>query len=120
MEVRWELGDPASRIVVQRRTQPGGPLDLTSVQCMDGRGRNYQERTRIDEGEWLANGFTEYNRRGAEVRIHQPYTATSGDCPLEPPSDVAFTTIQYDGAQREVRRTLPDAAIYGSASITRT
>ncbi|WP_236607150.1 SpvB/TcaC N-terminal domain-containing protein [Sandaracinus amylolyticus] len=120
LEVTWELDAPASRIVVRQRSEAGGELDIESVQCADGRGRVFLERTRIAEGEWMVNGFTELNRRGAEVRIYQPYTDSSGACAFEPPTGVAHVDVQYDGAQREILRTMPDAALYGSASIVRT
>ncbi|WP_275935529.1 toxin TcdB middle/N-terminal domain-containing protein [Sandaracinus amylolyticus] len=119
MEVSWELGDPVSRIVARRRTVSGAAPDLHAVTCVDGRGRTYQEFGRVRDGEWLATGFTEYNRTGAEVRIYQPYTLATGDCAIAPPAGVEHVDVLYDGARREIRRRMPDAAMYGNASETR-
>ncbi|WP_236515343.1 toxin TcdB middle/N-terminal domain-containing protein [Sandaracinus amylolyticus] len=120
MEISWELGAPASRIRIRERSVQGGPLDLERVQCLDGRGRAFQERHALGDGRWQVSGFRTLNARGAPVREHQPHLATSDDCSIEPPSDVAFETVRYDASGREIRRTLPDASIYGEPSIRET
>ncbi len=119
LEVSWELGDPASRVVMSRRSTPGEAPDVVQARCLDGRGRVYQELSRVRDGEWLATGFAELNRRGASVRIYQPYTLSSGACATAPPGDVRHVDLTYDGLGREVSRTLPDAELHGSASVER-
>ncbi|AKF05184.1 SpvB/TcaC N-terminal domain-containing protein [Sandaracinus amylolyticus] len=116
MEVSWELGSPVSRIVIRRRSAPGAAADIQRVRCVDGRGQIVQELTQLESGDWLASGFVEHNRAGARVRIHQPHRAPSGDCAARPPSDVRHVDLQYDGAQREIRRVMPDADEHGGVA----
>ncbi|MEL6179597.1 MAG: toxin TcdB middle/N-terminal domain-containing protein, partial [Myxococcota bacterium] len=48
----YDLGDPVSRTITHRRTTSDGPMDQERIVCMDGRGRTFQERTRLDEGRY--------------------------------------------------------------------
>ncbi len=119
-DIEYLLGDPASRIVVHTRTQVGGEPDLEQIRCLDGQGREFQKRTRIAEGSYQVTGFTEFNQRGAKVRVYQPYLGTSAECDAEPPDGVLYISLRYDAVHRPVQTTAPDAEIYGEASISRT
>ena len=87
--------------------------------CLDGRGRVYQQRTRLASGEYLVSGFTIYNSRGAIVETYQPYTSSSSECEEEAPQGVLSSKNKFDALFRPLEITLPDADIYGDASITR-
>ena len=120
VEYAWHLGDPATRIVERRRSVRGAPPDLERVLCIDGRGRTYQERTRIEASRYQISGFIEFNSRGAAVRTYQPYVRSGGFCETSPPSNVLYEDIHYDALAREIRRTYPDADTQGSSSSTAT
>ncbi|MCA3014361.1 MAG: VCBS repeat-containing protein, partial [Myxococcaceae bacterium] len=47
-EFVFELGDPSSRILVQTRSSPTSGLDVVEARCLDGRGRIYQTRKKLD------------------------------------------------------------------------
>lgn len=116
-EITYDLSDPASRIIVRRRSQRGGENDLETVRCLDGRGREFQSRTRLSDGQYQVSGFTEYNQRGAAVRTFQPHVDSSSQCATRPPADaVASTQIRYDALFRSIQATLPDDEHHGKAS----
>ncbi len=120
-EISYELADPASRIVVRQRSVAGGEADIESARCIDGRGRAFQTRTKLGDGAYQVTGFTEYNRRGAAVRIYQPYTDGASACATQPPeAGVLSTQMRYDALFRQIEATLPDDEIYGEASQRRT
>lgn len=119
-EVVYEIADPASRIGVKSRSKRDlGTPDEEMYLCMDGRGRTYQRRTKLANGDWLVSGFTVYNSRGAIVETYQPYTADSGACEDDIPTEVLSTRTKFDALFRPIEITLPDSEIYGEASITR-
>ena len=120
VEYAWHLGDPASRVVERQRSVRGGELDLERVICMDGRGRTYQERTRLDATRFQVSGFAEYNARGTAVRTYQPYVRASGFCEVVPPTNVLYEDVRSDALAREIRRTYPDADEHGTASARAT
>lgn len=117
--VTYELGDPTSRLVVRRRTQVGGALDLEAVRCLDGRGRVVQTRTRVATGRYQVDGLTRFNTRGEPVEVFQPYEAETADCDEAPPDGVASRTLTYDATHRLLEETEPDADLYGTATTTR-
>jgi len=115
----YELGSPTSRIVTRKRSMRGQPFDLESIQCLDGRGRLVQSRTRLEEGRYQVTGFTLFNVRSQPVRIYQPFLADSAQCDPAPPSDVLFSQYTYDATYRQTTMTAPDSSLYGAASVTR-
>ena len=119
-EVTYELADPTSRIGVKSRSERNlSAPDEEMYICLDGRGRVYQQRTRLASGEYLVSGFTIYNSRGAIVETYQPYTSSSSECEEEAPQGVLSSKNKFDALFRPLEITLPDADIYGDASITR-
>jgi RHS repeat-associated protein len=116
----YELGDPVSRVLVRKRSQVGGQYDLETVQCLDGRGRQVQTRTRLAAGRYQVSGFTVYDNRAQPVRTYQPYVSESGDCEDAPPQGVAFQAYTYDATDRPLTTTEPDADLYGTPTVTRT
>jgi len=116
----YELAAPVSRIVIRGRSTLGGALDLEEVECIDGAGRQIQTRTRIAEDAYQVSGFNIYNRRGAAVRMYQPYRREGAACETIPPGKVLFTALRYDAIGRHVETVLPDKALYGKASLLRT
>ncbi|MBN2195749.1 MAG: VCBS repeat-containing protein [Polyangiaceae bacterium] len=113
----YELADPVSRFVARGRSRSGEAPDLVTVQCFDGMGRKVQERVRVRDDLYQADGFTVFNVQGGTRRQHQPYTADSGACDREPPADVPFTEAFFDVQGRVLSLTLPDAPTYGTASV---
>ncbi len=116
LDIRYELGSPVSRIAVHRRSQAGGAQDLETVQCMDGRGRTFQERNRIRSGQYEVTGFQVFNVRGTTVREYQAYESTSADCDRAPPQDGRHSIVSRDAMFRVTRTVLPDSKLYESAS----
>ena len=116
----YELGAPPSRLVVRRRSQPGGTLDAEAIRCLDGRGRVFQERTRLSDSTYLVSGFRVRTQRGADLELFQPFEAAGGECDeARPPDDVPATRFTYDGVMRVTQISLPDSADYGDASTVR-
>ncbi|MCA9516862.1 MAG: hypothetical protein KC635_18095, partial [Myxococcales bacterium] len=121
LEYAYELGDPVTRVVIKERRTPGGPQDVQSVQCQDGRGRAVQTLSRVADGDWRAEGFRVLNAAGQVVRLYQPYRTTSGDCATTAPTGPAFAAYHYDAVGRVVTETAADAAMFGGvASVVRT
>jgi RHS repeat-associated protein len=115
----YELGDPVSRIVVRRRSEAGGALDLARATCHDGLGREVQARTAVGPGNVLVSGFVAYNRQGNPVREYEPHSDTSLACADAPPAGVPFTATEYDAVDRVVSVVLPDGDVFESASELR-
>jgi RHS repeat-associated protein len=116
----YELGSPFSKITVSSRSVTNGSYDVETVQCLDGRGRKYQERTRLGAGSWFVGGFTAFNARGTAVQQWQSYTSTTADCELAAPAAVLSSTSKFDGLRRVIETTQPGDAIYGAPVMTRT
>lgn len=114
----YELGSPFSRIITEKRSTIGGPLDMKSVSCVDGFSREIQTRSRVSDGEYLVSGYSVYDRAGNPVRLYDAYTASDDNC-SRPPDEVLFTEIEYDGLGREVRTIHPDGIERGTASERR-
>ena len=108
-EYTWELGSPSSRAIVRSRSQAGGAFDVEKVQCFDGHGKKYQERTRIAAGSYKVTGVTYFNTKGDEVTVYQPYTSTSGNCDHVPPTGTEAVSSEFDALGRVVRQRFPDA-----------
>src|SRR5690606_23585142 len=95
----------------------GGDPDVHMVRCLDGKGQEYQQRTRLDGSTYQVSGFAEVNARGAVARRCQPYIREGAGCDAAPPEGGAFEARRYDAAFRTIGRTRPDAGLYGSASM---
>lgn len=116
----YTLADPVSAIVARTRSKSDGPLDLETIQCLDGMGRKVQERVRIEPGQYQVTGYTVFNIQGKESRIYQPYLNPDSACAQEEPPGILYTATEYDAAGRVVRQEMPDWAIYGEPSESRT
>lgn len=115
----YDLADPTTRIITRRRSEVGGPLDIETIACVDGRGRVYQTRQKLDEGAYQVDGFALFNLQSQQVRAYQSYSSDSAGCDLEPPAGTLFTTLRYDGVGRFIGSRLPDANAPGGASEER-
>lgn len=120
MTFTYELGDPVSRILARSRRAIGGPLDLESVACQDGRGRVVQTMNKVGDARWRVDGYRVFNSRGQAIRDYQPYQTSTGACATTPPADVPFRSTQRDALDRVVMEYAGDEGIYGTASVTRT
>ena len=119
LEFEYDLGNPTSRIITRRRSEVGGPTDIETVSCVDGRGRPYQTRRRTSDGEYTVDGFSIFNIRSQLVRSFQSYDSSSAECDIAPPNGTRFTRFRYDGfesargdhlaRQRRARRRLGGA-----------
>ncbi|MEO1273403.1 MAG: toxin TcdB middle/N-terminal domain-containing protein, partial [Myxococcota bacterium] len=116
----YDLQSPSSRIISRSRSQQGGALDLVQVQCLDGRGRSYQVRTRTDGENYQVSGLTLFNIRSEPVKIYQPYTSSSEQCDTNAPNGVLSTNVRYDATGRQLEATLPDGSIHGEPSTVRS
>lgn len=104
----WHLSTPVSSVTTRRRGVAGGDFDIESVECIDGRGRSYQTRQMLAEGDWLVSGFEVYNLNGNEREVFQPYRADSGECDTEAPDSVLSTRFRYDALGRVLEIFEPD------------
>ncbi len=119
-EISYDLGSPVSRIITRHRSELDGQQDIESIVCMDGRGRAYQKRARLDSGLYQVTGFSRYDVRGLVVETFQPYLSDSDQCDLNPPEGTLSATFRYDATGRPLGMTSSDEAIYGQASQNRT
>lgn len=121
--ITYELADPSSRMLITRRSSTSASNDLVEAKCLDGRGREFQRRTRLSATSWQVDGFVEFDSRGKPVRRYQAYLASSGTCESAPPASVPFTRFVYDPTGRMLRETEPDGSFrsveYGPL-VTRT
>ena len=115
----YELASPVSRLVTRRRSQEGGQLDLESARCVDGRGRTIQSRTRLAQGRYQVTGFTLYDTQSAPKAVYQPFIGASGACDQTVPEGVLAQRYTYDGVERQVTVTEPDASLYGAPTVRR-
>lgn len=116
----YDLGSPLSRVITQSRSTRGGPLDIETVTCIDGRGRTFQNRTHLGGGDYQITDFSLFNTAGQAWRMYQPYVSASADCDLTPPEDTRFSEVFRDAAGRALRSTVPDGEIFGAASLAET
>ncbi len=119
----YDLQSPASRIITRQRSEVNGDFDLETILCVDGRGRAFQSRSRLAQNRYQVSGLTRYNLRSNGVEIFQPYVDEGPDadqCDTSAPQGVLATTSRYDAAGRILEVTVPDAGIYGTASVRRT
>lgn len=110
-EFAYELGDPSSRLVIQTRSSPTSGLDVVQARCLDGKGRQYQLRSKVDANTWQVSGFTEFDARGAVVRQYQPWTSASGACETMPPANVPAVRYTFDPVGRQLTTTEPDQSV---------
>lgn len=110
-EYQYELADPATRVVTRRRTSAVSAADLVTAECLDGRGRSVQTRQQLTATRWQVSGFTEYDKRGAQVRVFQPFVSPSGACDTAAPQGVPFTRMTYDVMQRLMSEVEPDGSV---------
>lgn len=112
----YDLGDPVSRIVARQRSRVGGPLDLESIQCLDGQGRGYQSRTRLDDGRWEVRSYQLYNSQGQPHRELAPFTASDARCDQVEPPDLYRSDFERDANGRVLVKHQDDAELFGTAS----
>ena len=116
-EYAYDLRDPFSTVTISARTTPNGEVDQILHQCIDGRGRVYQQRLQIEQGRYLVSGLTRFNSRGAPVEVFQPYESTSAACDTSAPSGTLSEQRRLDALFRPLSITLPDAAEFGESSM---
>ncbi|MCB0968039.1 MAG: VCBS repeat-containing protein, partial [Ilumatobacter sp.] len=119
IEYVYELGNPTTRIITRRRSEVGGALDLETVACTDGRGRTYQTRKKVEEGEYIVDGFTLFNLRSEPVEVFQAYSSGSAACDAAPPESTRSRKFRYDGVGRMIEERHEDDDAAGGASFSR-
>lgn len=120
IEYAYDLGNPTTRIITRQRSAVGGPLDIETIGCVDGRGRMYQTRRKLNDGAYQVDGFALFNLQSQQVRAYQSYTSDAAACDLAPPEGTRFTDFSYDGVGRLIGAVLPDDDAPGGASEERT
>ncbi len=115
----YELQSPVSRIIARRRVEEGSSERLESITCLDGRGRNFQTRTRLADDLYQVSGFQVFNVQSSPLLIYQPYQSDNDRCDLAPPQGTRFAQLRYDASSRMIRMLYPDEDIYGTASEVR-
>ncbi|MEO0812993.1 MAG: toxin TcdB middle/N-terminal domain-containing protein, partial [Myxococcota bacterium] len=115
----YDLGNPTTRLITRRRSELGGDLDLESIACVDGRGRVFQRRQRLESGRYLVSGLTLYNLRSQPLEVFQPYESSSAQCDERAPDGVLSMRYRYDAVRRTVEVVHPDSLAAGGASFER-
>lgn len=122
-EFVFELGDPSTRFLIQTRSSATSGLDVIEARCLDGKGRVYQTRAKLDATRWQVSGFTEFDKNGVPVRRYLPFLATTGTCDPMPPTNVPFTRFTFDALGRQLTEVGPDGSVrrteYGPLIIKR-
>lgn len=122
-EFVFELGDPSTRFLIQTRSSATSGLDVVEARCLDGKGRIYQTRAKLDATRWQVSGFTEFDKNGVPVRRYLPFVATTGSCDPTPPTNVPFTRFTFDALGRQLTEVGPDGSVrrteYGPLLIKR-
>ncbi|MDP1917711.1 MAG: SpvB/TcaC N-terminal domain-containing protein [Myxococcales bacterium] len=122
-EFVYELGDPSTRFLIQTRSSATSGLDVIEARCLDGRGRIYQTRAKLDATRWQVSGFTEFDKNGVPVRRFQPFVSMTGACDPMPPANVPFTRFTFDTLGRQLTEVGPDGSVrrteYGPLLIKR-
>lgn len=116
----YELASPSSRIITRSRSSVGGSLDTEHISCQDGRGREYQQRTRIAANRYQVAETKAFNLRGNPVRTYLPYESTSAQCDAAPPQGTPHTEYRYDATDREIQVIRSDSDLFGTASVRET
>jgi len=114
----YDLGDPVSRIVTRMRSRVGGPLDLESINCIDGNGRLYQTRTRVGDG-YEVSEYQIYDSQGKNHRNFGTFKSPDARCDQVAPSGLVATDVRRDAKGRHLERRAGDAPVFGTASVTR-
>lgn len=114
-----ETGNP-SRIIARSCSESGGTLDLERVRCLDGWGREYQGRTRLDDSKYQVSGFTVWNGHGSVRRMYVPWSSPSAACDAAPPKGTRLTEFSYDALGREVLARLPPVDGEDPPAVRRT
>ncbi len=109
-EFVYELADPASRFLIQTRSSATSGLDIIEARCLDGKGRIFQTRAKLDSTRWQVSGFTEFDSRGTPVRTFLPYVSTSGTCDTTPPAGLPSVRFTFDPIGRKLTETEPDGS----------
>jgi RHS repeat-associated protein len=107
-DATYQFGAVNVAISIKMRSKQGGALDMDSVRCLDGRGRQYQERKRVGENAYQVDGFVEVNGKGKPVRQYEPYLSASGACETMPPVGPKFVEFRYDALDRLIQSTNAD------------
>jgi RHS repeat-associated protein len=119
-EFEYDLANPVSAVATRKRSVSGGALDLESVKCVDGRGRDTQIRVKVAEGNWQVKGFSIFNAHGSERRTNYPYLATTGDCANEVPQGTLKQQYRYDAMGRKLELFLPQVGDETADAVVRT
>ncbi|MCB9526524.1 MAG: VCBS repeat-containing protein [Myxococcales bacterium] len=97
----YDEGAPISQITSRTRSLPGlAAPDRESVRCLDGFGRAFQTRARVDGDRYEIDSHAVFSRAGVAVAQWRPQPAQGGDCTGTPPAGEAPTRSMLDGTGR--------------------
>ncbi|MBI5493518.1 MAG: VCBS repeat-containing protein [Deltaproteobacteria bacterium] len=116
----YDLRDPVSRIIKRERSLSGGPLNAETITCLDGMGRKFQTRRRVDTQSYQVDGFETFNARGVSWRTYEPYLGATSSCDHVPPADGRRLEKRWDAAGRELGTTRPDGSDFGGVASVAT
>lgn len=105
----WELGAPASRLVVTRET---GADTLELVTCLDGLGRVVDTLEKVGAGRYLSQGYLVRDATGEILERHEPDEVPDAACRLDAPTGPA-SRYTRDALGRVTRIALPDGERFG-------
>lgn len=117
-EYVYDLRSPASRIIVRTRSQLAGDLDLEEIRCLDGRGREYQKRLRVEGQRYRVSGFTIFDYRSNVQEVFQPYDGLDDQCDREPPPGTLSLRSVFDAAGRIIAQRHPSVPDDGPGGPT--
>lgn len=118
-EISYDLGNPTSRLIARSRPVADGELSEETVDCLDGLGRSFQQRTLLEDGTYQVSGMVVRNSRGNKLYQYPAYVSESAECDNEPPEGMRPSETHYDALGRQIRTFSPDDDVFTSRTLTR-
>ncbi len=119
-QFEYDFSGPVSKVIRRDRTVRNSRLpDREHVQCFDSAGRKFQDRVFLGPGRYQVVGHKVFDVRGRTAREYMDHVTDTRDCEIRPPQ-VPSIVHRYDALGRALSLTMPDADLYGTASVSRS
>ncbi len=113
-EILYDYGDTYSKVTTRQRVKSGEASIIDTYVYSDGLGRHRQTKVLAPNGQYIVSGQTRYNSHDLPVEQYLPYySQQSNPDYIESFShDNPYVAFAYDGIDRLVQTTNPDASTY--------
>ena len=117
----YDLGEPSSRVTTMVRTERGGDAFTENHMCLDGRGRLFQERMRVEDSTYLVTGFQRDQLTRGGRRDLPTLRGDERESVRTPDRQgVLSLTMTYDAIFRMLTVSEPGTDIYGTRLVSST